>query len=268
MPSVVYPPNMTDALGAGIAELVARFDTPFATHIGALRHEAEVVREAYGASSIRRFADLGLLNERLLAVHCAFADDDERLLLLDAGVHVNHAPAKYGTTGESTLSETGLIAALREAGLDVSLSTDGEGLPLGGMTEAMTQAWLAHNEQAADNTLVRPTDALAMATRIAARGLRWQDEIGSLEAGKQADVVLVRVDDWRYLLRARPLEGFLLLGGSTDVDTVLVAGRILLADGRATFLDEEELRDRYVAAVTAFATRRFGWHHERTRGAA
>jgi cytosine/adenosine deaminase-related metal-dependent hydrolase len=255
MPSVVWPPNMSDALGAGMAQLVERFDTPFATHLAALRNEAALMREYHGATSIHRCAQLGLLTDRLIAVHCAFADADEQRLLLDAGVRINHSPAKYGTTGESTLSETGLIAELAKAGLDVSLSTDGEGLPLGGMPEAMREAWLAHNEIGADNTLVRPTAALAMATRVAARALRWEAEIGSLEVGKQADVVLVPIDDWRYLLRARPLEGFLLLGGSNDVDTVIVGGRVLLEGGRATFLDEEELERRYVEAVERFAAR-------------
>ncbi|MEX1141075.1 MAG: amidohydrolase family protein [Thermoleophilaceae bacterium] len=258
MPSVIYPPNMTDALGVGLAELVGRYDTPFATHIAALRNEAEIMEACFGASSIRRFSELGLLTERLLAVHCAFADDAERALLLDAGVHINHSPAKYGTAGERTLSDSKLIVELLRAGLDVSLSTDGETLPLGGMAEAMRQAWQAHNEIWADNTAVRPTTALAMATRVAARGLRWDAEVGSLEVGKQADLVLVPVDDWRYLLRARPLEGFLMLGGSADVRTVIVAGRVLLQDGRATFVDERDLERRYVEALTSFSRRAFG----------
>src|SRR5581483_11887506 len=184
-------------------------------------------RQYYGASSIRRFDELGLLTDRLMAVHCAFFDDDERRLLVDAGVHVNHSPAKYGTSGESTLSETRGLLELRDAGLELSLSTDGVGLPLGGMPEAMRQAYLGHNEISADNTAVVGTAALSMATRIAARGLRWEDEIGSLAVGKQADLVLVPMDDWRYLHHPRPLEAFITLGGSMDVETVIVGGQVL-----------------------------------------
>jgi 5-methylthioadenosine/S-adenosylhomocysteine deaminase len=190
-----------------------------------------------------------------MAVHCAFADDAERAMLLEYRVHLNHSPAKYGGHGESALTETRMIPDLRRAGLDVSLSTDGAPLSFAGMPEAMRAAWQMHNELYADPTVVLPSDALAMATRIAARGLGWDDEIGSLVPGKQADLVLVRTDDWRYLLNPRPLEAFLTLGGSADVDTVVVGGRVLIERGHSTTFDEIILREEYLAALRSFAVR-------------
>jgi cytosine/adenosine deaminase-related metal-dependent hydrolase len=97
-----------------------------------------------------------------------------------------------------------------------------------------------------------------MATRTAARGLRWDEAIGSLAPGKRADLVLVRTGDWRYLLNPRPLEAFLTLGGSTDVDTVVVDGRILIQGGRSRHLDEELLESRYLSALTEFSGRVLG----------
>ncbi|HEX2418443.1 MAG TPA: amidohydrolase family protein, partial [Micromonosporaceae bacterium] len=257
-PSALYAPAMTDELGRGLADLVQRHDTPFVTHVAALRTESATTRGYFGETPIRRLAALGLLSDRLMAVHCGFVDDDERKLLLAAGVHVSHSPAKYGPSGESTLSETQLIPALVADGGSVSLSTDGASLPLGGMPEAMRAAWQAHNELAADPTRLPPSRALAMATRLAARGLRWDDEIGSLAVGKQADLVLVPADDWRYLLNPRPLEAFLSLGGSSDVDTVVVGGRVQLRGGRHVELDERELRDRYLAALRSYSARELG----------
>jgi cytosine/adenosine deaminase-related metal-dependent hydrolase len=254
-PTAVYGTNMTDELGHGFADLVQRYDVPFAAHIGALRNESEVMRTYYGSTPVRRFADLGLVSDRLTAVHCAFADDEERKLLLAAGVHLNHSPAKYGSAGETTLTDTRMIPELRRAGLDVSLSTDGTAMPISGMAEAMRAVWQMFNEMYADPTEVLPTDALAMATSIAARGLRWDDEIGSLEVGKQADLVLVPVDDWRYLLNPRPLESFLALGGSMDVDTVIVAGQPLVEGGRSTRLDEGRLQADYLEALASFSIR-------------
>jgi 5-methylthioadenosine/S-adenosylhomocysteine deaminase len=256
-PTSVYGVNMTDELGAGFAELVAKYDVPFATHVGALRNEYEVSKTYYGATPVRRFADLGLLSSRFMAVHTAFLDEDERKLLVDNDVHVSFSPAKYGHAGESTLTETRAIPEFRRAGLDVSLSTDGAALPVGGMVEAMKVTYQVVNEMYADPTEVLPTDALAMATRIAAKGLEWHD-IGSIEVGKQADLVLVGVDDWRYLLNPRPLEGFLALGGSSDVDTVIVAGRVLVEGGRATGFDERELEANYLEALGSFSVRSLG----------
>ncbi|MCY0935126.1 amidohydrolase family protein [Streptomyces sp. H34-S4] len=255
--SASYITNVSDELGEGLGKLARAYDVPFATHVGALRDEVDVVRTYYGTTPVRRLAGLGLLDERLMAVHCAFLDEHERSLLLAAKAHISHSPAKYGPTGESTVTETRAIPELRLAGLDVSLSTDGGSLPIGGMPEAMRAAWHGYTELFADNTALLPTDALAMATRIAARGLRRAD-IGALVPGLQADLVLVPADDWRYLLNPRPLEGFLNLGGSADVKTVIVAGRVLIEDGRTVHLDEEQLTADYLDALESFSTRRLG----------
>ncbi|MFI8308348.1 amidohydrolase family protein [Streptomyces sp. NPDC085927] len=257
-PTAVYGTNMTDELGAGLAELCNQYGVPFATHVGALRNEVEVMRAYYGTTPVRRFAELGLLSERFMAIHCAFADDEERKLLIGANTHINHSPAKYGPAGESSLTETRAMPEFRRAGVDVSLSTDGGPMPVGGMAEAMRIVWQLYNEMYADPTEVLPTDALAMATRLPARGLDWADEIGSIEPGKQADLLLIPATDWRYLLNPRPLEGFLALGGSMDVDTVLVAGRVVLEGGRSTGLDEDRLEADYLEALGAFSVRCLG----------
>lgn len=254
-PTAVYGTNMTDELGRGLAELVTRYDTGFASHICAQRNEPEVIRHYYGTTPVRRFADLGLLDERLMSVHTAFVDDEERKLLLAGRVHLSHSPAKYGGAGESAMTETRAIPDLRRAGLDVSLSTDGQPLVFPGMPEQMRAAWQMHNELYADSTVVLPTDALAMATRLAARGLRWEDQIGSLEPGKQADFLLIPVDDWRYVHTPRPLEAFLAVGGSGDIDTVVVGGRVLIAGGQSVLADEAELLARYEEALKSFSVR-------------
>jgi cytosine/adenosine deaminase-related metal-dependent hydrolase len=254
-PSAVYMTNVSDELGAGLADVVARYDSTFTTHVGAQRHESKFVTDYFGTTPLRRLDALGLLTDRLMAVHCAFADHEEADLLISAGVHINHSPAKYGPSGESTLTETGLIGRLRAAGLDVSLSTDGTTFPLGGMAENMRAAWQMHNEMHADHTFLPPTAALAMATRIAAKGLHWEEEVGSLEVGKRADLLLVPTSDWRYLLNPRPLEAFLVAGGSADIDTVVVEGRTVVEHGAATLVDEAELRTDYLAALRSFSAR-------------
>jgi cytosine/adenosine deaminase-related metal-dependent hydrolase len=253
-PSVVYATNMSDELGAGIAELARRFDVGFATHLGAQRHERAFVERYFGAAPIARFDTLGLLGARTMAAHCAFVTADEYELLRDRGVHLDHSPAKYGGSGESTLSETGILSQAIRDGLNVSLSTDGAANALGGPIENMRAAWQAHNEMAADQTVVVPTRALAMATASAAHGL-GADDVGAIVPGRRADLVLVPIRDWRFALNPRPLEALLALGGSTDVDTVIVDGRVLLRGGRGVDVDEHEVLDEYVAAVMSFSRR-------------
>lgn len=254
-PTAVYATNMSDELCQGFAELSARYDVPFATHVGALRHEPQVTQAYFGSTPIRRLEEHGLLSSRLMAVHCAFADEQEQKLLVAADAHINHSPAKYGPAGEASLTETRAMPEFRRHGLDVSLSTDGASLPLGGMAEAMRVVWQLYNEMYADPTEVLPTDALAMATRLAARGLGWAEDIGSLTPGRQADLLLVPTDDWRYLLNPRPLESFLTLGGSADVDTVMVAGQVVLDGGHATAVQEQQLQTAYLQALESFSVR-------------
>ncbi|MFF3850868.1 amidohydrolase family protein [Streptomyces sp. NPDC002328] len=254
-PSIAYVTNMTDELARGMAELRARHDLPFATHVAALRNEAAVMRTYHGETGLRRLAEFGLVDDRLTAGHAGFLDEHEQKLMLAARAHISHSPGKYGPSGESSLTETGVVPALRRAGLDVSLSTDGSSTPSAGIAETMRAAWQMYNEMSADQTEVLPTDALAMGTRIAAKGLRWDDAVGSLEPGKQADLLLIPADDWRYLLNPRPLESFLWLAGSTDVDTVIVGGRTLLRGGKSVEVDEAALQERYLDALRGFSTR-------------
>lgn len=255
MPTTIYPTNMSDELAAGLAERAERWDAPLATHAAALPDEIAVSTAAFGRSPIRRLADLGWLTPRLLLAHTAWLDEEDVELLVASGVKVTHSPAKYGFSGESPVSGTGRLAELRRRGVVVSLSTDGDGTPLGGMIEAMRLGWAMHNESGSSNVAVRPSDALAMSTALAAESLGMAAEIGTLEVGKRADVVLVRADDWRYLLRPRPLEGLVALGATNDVDTVIVGGAVVLDEGAATTLDERAVQQRYVEAMTSIAQR-------------
>lgn len=261
-PSVVYATNMSDELGAGIADLARRYGTGFATHLGAQRNERDFIERHFGATPITRFDSLGLLNDRTMAAHCAFVTPAEYELLRERGVNIDHSPAKYGSSGEATLSETKVISNAIRDGMNVSLSTDGAANALGGMIENMRAAWQAHNEMAADQTVVVPTRALSMATSAAARGLGAAD-VGSIEVGKRADLVLIPISDWRFALNPRPLEALLALGSSIDVDTVIVGGRVLLQGGHGVHLDEGEALSEYLAAVASFS-HRIGGSDERT----
>jgi 5-methylthioadenosine/S-adenosylhomocysteine deaminase len=123
------------------------------------------------------------------------------------------------------------------------------------MPEAMRAAHLGHNEATNDNTTCPPTTALLTATRNGANALGWGDKIGSIEPGKQADLVLVDMDDWRYCGGNHPLRTFLVSGGSRDVNTVMVAGEIVVRDGRSTRFDETELFDDYQKAAQSVRAR-------------
>ncbi|WP_433710180.1 amidohydrolase family protein [Nocardia sp. CA-084685] len=253
MPSILTHISASDELMLGVDELARRFDTPIATHIAALDTESHTSREVFGCRSIERWHRLGLLSPRIISAHTAFADDDELGWLLDAGVHITHSPQRYGATGENVITSTKQILRLLNAKAPVSLSTDGGPLPVGGMPEAMRMGWLAYNEAAGDSTVVTPMRALSMATLRGAEALGWAAEIGSLSVDKKADLITVPINDFRYRGMRRPLQSFLMAGGSGDVDMVIADGRVLVEDRKLTFVDERELAHEFLAAATEFA---------------
>ena len=125
------------------------------------------------------------------------------------------------------------------------------------MCEAMRGAHLGHNEAQNCNTACPPTLALKTASLYGAKALGWEQQIGSIAVGKQADLVLVNNHDYRYKLSAHPLRTFIVTGSSHDVDSVMVAGDWVVRNGRSTRFDEAELYQDYLKAVTS-ARQRIG----------
>ena len=259
MPSILAAFGSSDEQLAALRDVAAEFDAaPYAAHLCPLRNEEPAMRRVFGKSAVERFIEHDLLSDRLLAVHTAYANEEDYRAILAADVKVCHSPANYGNLGESTLSETGQIGRFLKDGIKVSLSSDGNIEYMGAMPEAMRYAHLGHNEANNDNTFCPPTTALRMATSNAAAALAWADRLGSIEPGKQADLVVVPIDDWRYRLVKHPLRSFLVAGGSQDVDTVLVAGKAVIHHGTHTRLDEEKMFRDYAAALRTAQARVFG----------
>lgn len=255
MPSVMGAFGSSDKQLEALASIAQQYDVPYATHLAPLKHERLEVERVFGRSPIARFDEMGLLTNKLLAVHTAYASDEEYQRLITTGVNLCHSPAHYGMLGEATISETGQLGRFLRDGVWVSSSTDGDISFIGGMCEAMRGAHLGHNEAQNCNTACPPTLALKTATLFGAKALDWLSEIGSLEVGKQADFILVNNDDYRYKLSAHPLRTFIVTGSSHDVDSVMVAGDFVVKDGRSTRFDEDELYQDYLKAVAAARTR-------------
>lgn len=255
MPSVSGAFGSSDQQLAAMGEIAERYQSPYATHLAPLRNEAAAVKAVFGRTAIERFDDLGLLTNRLIAVHTAYASEQEYQRILATGVNICHSPAHYGMLGEHTNSETGQIARFLRDGAPVSCSTDGDISYIGGMPEAMRAAHLGHNEATNDNTTCPPTTALTMATINGAKALGWADRIGTIEVGKEADLVLVDMDDWRYRIGNHPLRTFLVAGGSRDVNTVIIAGEVLVRNGKSTRFDEAELFADYQRAAESARAR-------------
>ncbi|ABE36648.1 amidohydrolase family protein [Paraburkholderia xenovorans LB400] len=204
------------------------------THLGQSRLEVERVRERTGKTSTEVLNDVGLLNERLLGGHCIYVTDSDIALMAGAGAHAVHIPKCNATSGR--LAPTPKI---KRAGINLALATDTQH---GDMVELMRWALMtARVQEGAVNSDWQPQHAFHMATLGGANAVGMADRIGSLETGKDADLVMFDFGRPHLTPRTNALGTLVHTGQGRDVEMVMVNGSILVEGGRPTRVDMDEI---------------------------
>jgi cytosine/adenosine deaminase-related metal-dependent hydrolase len=220
------------------------------THAAEQHSEIELVRRERGADNIVYLESLGLAGPRATLAHCVHATDDERRRLAANGTHVAHCPS-------SNLKLASGIAPVPEMlaeGIRVALGADGA--PCNNnldMFLEMRLAALLHKPRAGAAAMPAST-VLELATRAGAAALGLEDQIGSLEPGKRADLVVVEPRRPHMTPSFDTLSTLVYAAQSRDVRDVIVDGRLLVRNGaltEATGLDLDEV----VATAQAEAAR-------------
>jgi 5-methylthioadenosine/S-adenosylhomocysteine deaminase len=214
-------------------------EIPVHMHVHETAGEIAESIKTHGGRPLERLAALGLVSPALLAVHMTQVTDADVERCSIAGAHVLHCP-------ESNLKlASGFcpVHKLMQAGVNVALGTDGAASnnDLDMFSEMRTAALLA-KAVAGEATALPAAQALRMATLNGATALGLADEIGSLEAGKSADIAAVRMDDIESVPLYDPISQIVYTAGRDKVTDVWIAGQHVLKDRRLVTLDEEELR--------------------------
>jgi len=213
-------------------------DIPIHMHVHETAHEVDEAVKQIGKRPLQRLEELGLLTPHLVAVHMTQLTPDEILRLADAGVHVVHCP-------ESNLKlASGFcpVNQLHEAGVNLCLGTDGAASNNDlDMFAEMRSAALLAKAVAGDASAMPAESILRMATINAARALGMENEIGSLEYGKSADIISVDLGALETQPVYHPASQLVYAAGRDQVTDVWVAGRHLLKQGELTTLDTHAL---------------------------
>ena len=210
-------------------------------HIHLHENAAEVAeaRAAHSQSWVEKLADIGLINPQLQAVHMTQLEPNEIELVAAGGAHVVHCPNSNLKLASGICPTT----ALGEAGVNVAIGTDGAASnnTLDMAAEARTASLLAkHHSERADAGGVDTT--LAMATLHGARALGREDDLGSLEPGKLADIACFQPDGFAALPLYDPMASFVHGAPHHKATHVWVAGDAVVRDGRLTGIDEHALK--------------------------
>ena len=241
------PLHCSDAFLQGCAALSAEFDLPMQTHLAESQLQAVHGARRYGRSLVAHLDALGVLSERLSVSHAIWIDDADMALLARAGVTAVHNPLSNLRLGSGIAA----VRAMLDRGLRVALGSDGANTSdTQNLFEAARLALGLSRVLGTDEARwLHACDALQMATEASAQVLGWAGSIGRIAVGHQADLLLLDLSRPEYV-PLRDVLGQLVHGESgAAVDRVLVAGRLVVDQGRVLTVDEPALRRQAEAAA-------------------
>jgi 5-methylthioadenosine/S-adenosylhomocysteine deaminase len=217
---------------------------PFLIHLAETREEIALVQGQTGLTPVRYLDSLGCLDASFIGVHANYLDPEEIALLARAGARISHCPESNMKLGAGVTPVKELLAREIVLGLGTDGCAGNNDLDL--FREMGTAARL-HKVQGLDPTLLDAQSVLKMATLEAAKVLGLDKEIGSLEVGKQADLILIDLNQPHLTPLYRPFSHLVYAASGADVDTVFIAGQMVMRQRRLLTLDWEEIRERVVA---------------------
>ncbi len=215
--------------------LAARYHAPILIHLAETEDEVAIVRERHAMTPAGWLDSIGLLGPNVLAAHGVWLTDADVAILKRTGASVSHNPE----SNMKLASGAAPVPKYLKAGVPVGLGTDGAASNNDlDMFEAMRQAALLHKHASRDPQAVPAIAALEMATILGARALGLDKAIGSIEAGKRADVIVVAMDGARQTPMYNPISHLVYVARGDDVRTTVVNGKVLMRDRRMRTLDE------------------------------
>src|SRR5215213_7844291 len=218
-----------------------RTGAPVVTHVAETRKEVEDITRDHGARPVEYLARIGFLSPRTVAAHTVHLTDGEINLLKQNGVGSVHNPQ----SNMKLASGVAPVPQMMRAGVLLGLGTDGAASNNDlSMWETMDTAAKLDKLSSNDPKVVTAEEALALATIGGARALHMDSDIGSLEVGKRADLVVVDLDALHQTPRYNIYSHLVYATKASDVRTVVVEGRVVMRDRRLLTLNEALIKQR------------------------
>jgi 5-methylthioadenosine/S-adenosylhomocysteine deaminase len=219
--------------------LADAYGVPVLIHVAETADEVNEVERRHGARPIAYLDRLGFLGARVVAAHVVHATADELALLHQRGVGVVHNPQSNMKLGSGVAPLTTML----QLGVTVGLGTDGAASNNSlDLFAEMKAAALLQKVHHGDACALKASDVLRMATVAGARTLGLEAETGSLEVGKRADLIVVNLRAPHQIPLYDVISQLVYATKASDVETVIIGGKIVMAGRRVHTVPEGELR--------------------------
>jgi len=220
-------------------EISERMSIPLVIHVAEDQAEVKTIQERYKASSVAYLDSIGLLDSRVIAAHMVWPTPEDITTLAKRSVGVGHCPQ----SNMKLAAGAAPVPQMLKAGVAVGLGTDGSASNNDvSMWEEIDTAAKLHKLISKDPTTINAREALEMATIRGAKAIHQDKEIGSLEAGKRADVIVVDIQSTHQIPVYNVYSQLVYATKASDVETVLINGKIVMDNRRVLTIDERAVR--------------------------
>lgn len=216
-----------------------RHKVPIHIHLAETSEEVDIMYEKYGKSPTKYLSDLGLLEHHVILAHSVNLSRDDVFLLKGINGGVSHNPVSNMKLGCGVAP----ILLMRELGITVGMGTDGAGsaTTLDMFEEMKATAWM-HKNETEDPTAINAEEILQMATCEGAKVLGIADQVGSLEEGKKADIILINIEQPHLYPKTDNLKANLAYSAcGFDVETSIINGKVVMRDRKIMSFDVKEV---------------------------
>lgn len=250
-------PNVTDDLYRRIKQAAERDGVLVQMHAAVNKDQVEWVRRKTGMTTIAYMNKLGVLQPNWVLTHMAVLTDEEVKMLKDHEVKICHNPGAtlHGAYGAAVI---GKFPEMLEMGITVAMGCDSSAANNSlDMFRTMYEVATVHKEIRLIPDLIPPEKALEMATIDGAKALQWEKEIGSLEKGKKADVIIVetRRSNWIPMHDFSIVPNLVYSGEGADVETSIIDGRVVMENRRILTIDVDRVLSQAQEAAAKIVAR-------------
>jgi 5-methylthioadenosine/S-adenosylhomocysteine deaminase len=233
--------NVSDELAKAVKTLADKYNVGIHAHLACFKGENEDVKKRWGVRSLERYYKLGLFGPNLLLIHMGFPNEQEIEWLKKYDVKVVHCPSTSMHLAHGVITN-GMIPKMIKAGVTVALGNDsGTAGRFLDMVRTMYLAACAHKDVTTNPEEMGAYKALEMATIDGARALLWDSQIGSLETGKKADLIIIKTSNPEWHPMRDPITNLVYSADGKSVDTVIIDGKVIMEHRNMTTINEKEV---------------------------